>query len=123
MINWEDYPDFSREEFDSPDVPGSGDNMQKKFLDQLQLARSMTTLKFNINSGYRTESHNAKVKGKKNSAHLRGYAADIQCRYSRDRFTLINVLIKAGFNRIGIAKSFIHVDNDPSLEPNVYFMY
>ena len=31
-----------------------------------------------------------------------------------DQFnTIISALLKAGFNRIGVAKSFIHVDDDP----------
>jgi len=48
------------------------------------------------------------------SSHLYGRAADILATTSRDRFNIVNALIKAGFNRIGISEKsgFIHVDND-----------
>jgi len=43
----------------------------------LQKIRDWAGKSVNINSGYRTKSHNATVKGSKNSYHIRGQAADI----------------------------------------------
>ena len=68
---------FNTSEFDSPDVPGSGKNMQHSTLLMLCEARKIADVPFKINSGYRTEAHNSKVGGVTNSAHLKGYAADI----------------------------------------------
>jgi len=114
---------FTLSEFDSPDLPGSGEKMSKDFLKLLDKARSKANTPFKINSGYRTPSHNSKVGGKSNSSHLVGKAADIHCTNSATRSKIIEALIKVGFNRIGIAKTFIHVDNDEDKNPNRIWVY
>ena len=63
------------------------------------------------------------VGGTKTSSHLKGYAIDVSCDNSADRFRLIEVLMLVGFNRLGIAKTFIHVDNDPDKSKNVIWVY
>lgn len=45
----------------------------------LQGLRAVLGCPININSGYRTETHNKAVGGSTNSAHLLGKAADISC--------------------------------------------
>ena len=114
---------FKLSEFDSPDMVGSGEAMDKEFLSKLDQARSLCDIPFRITSGYRTEDHNRKVKGVSNSSHKKGYAADIACTDSVKRHKIITSLLKAGFTRIGIAKTFIHVDNDPSKPANVTWVY
>lgn len=123
MIDWEKYKYFSRDEFDSPDLEGSGNSMNPDFLDMLTKAREIANIPFKINSGYRTEEHNKKVGGKPRSAHTGGFAADISCTDSVSRHKILNALIDAGFNRIGVAKTFIHCDNSPSLAQNVIWVY
>lgn len=114
---------FQLSEFDSPDEEGSGKYMDESFLSMLDDARGIAGISFTINSGFRTKSHNAYVGGKEKSSHQYGYAADIHCTDSRSRFIIIDALIKAGFSRIGIAKSFIHVDNDPDKDRDVSWVY
>lgn len=114
---------FKYSEFDSPDIPGSGTKMDLDFLQKLDKARDIAGVSFKINSGYRSPSHNQKVGGKSTSSHLSGLAADISCRDDKTRSTIINALIKAGFNRIGIAKTFIHVDSDTKKSSNVIWVY
>ena len=97
--------------------------MDADFLVMLDEARSIAGVSFHINSGYRTRVHNERVGGSKNSSHLRGLAADIRCRNSSERFLIVAALIAAGFNRIGIANSFIHVDNDSVKTPGVAWLY
>ena len=110
---------FDISEFDSPDEVGSGKIMDSNFLNMLDDARGIAGIPFIITSGYRTPSHNAYVGGvspsnnSKGSSHLFGYAADIACNNSADRETILAAVIKAGFRRVGIANTFIHVDNDP----------
>ncbi len=65
-----------------------------------------------MTSGYRTEVRNRQVGGKVNSSHLIGKAADIHAPTSMVRFRIIAALVAAGFTRIGIGRTFIHVDND-----------
>jgi len=119
---------FKLNEFDSPDLPSSGQEMDNNFLDMLQDARAIAGIPFKINSGYRTESHNNSVGGKpktassKGSSHMYGYAADISATSGSQRWIIVRSLIEAGFTRIGIAKSFIHADNDPD-KPNAIWSY
>ena len=114
---------FKLSEFDSPDMVGSGEAMDREFLSRLDQARSLAGTSFRITSGYRTLEHNKKVGGVEDSSHTKGHAADIACSNSVYRFKIITSLLKAGFTRIGIADSFIHVDNDPSKSGNVIWTY
>ena len=114
---------FNINEFDSPDAIGSGESMDKEFLSRLDQARLIADTPFKITSGYRTPKHNAKVGGVPNSSHIIGHAADIACTDSVSRYRIITSLLKAGFNRIGIADSFIHVDNDPDKATGVIWTY
>jgi len=114
---------FKLHEFDSPDLKGSGQFMDETFLSMLEQARAEANIPFIINSGYRTQKHNKKIGGVKSSSHLKGLAADIKCVDSRSRFIMLNSLISAGFTRIGIAKTFIHVDFDVDKSSMVYWLY
>ena len=72
---------FTLDEFDSPDLPNSGINMDSDFLQKLE--------------------------------------AD-----SRSRFIIISALLSAGFNRIGIASTFIHCDTaEKGKTKNVIWTY
>ena len=42
---------------------------------------------------------------------------------STDRFKLYDILREVGFNRIGVAKTFIHVDIDKDKSPEVFWVY
>ena len=115
---------FNYSEFDSPDKPGSGEaHMDADFLQMLDRARGLAGVPFKINSGYRTAAHNKKVGGVRGSAHTLGLAADIHCTDSRNRCHIVSALMEAGFNRIGISATFIHVDNDPSKPEDVIWLY
>mgnify|MGYP002700819613 CR=1 FL=1 len=114
---------FKYSEFDSPDFPDSGRNMDATFLRMLNHARQIAGIPFRINSGFRTEQHNEKVGGTENSSHLRGFAADIHAPSSTYRYEILSALFKAGFTRIGVAKSFIHVDADPTKTQKVVWTY
>jgi uncharacterized protein YcbK (DUF882 family) len=76
-----------------------------------------------INSGYRTKKHNAKIGGVKNSSHMKGMAADVRISSSAERFALYEIFRKVGFKRIGVAKSFIHVDIDEDKTQNLLWVY
>lgn len=97
--------------------------MDEELLAMLDIARETAGIPFKINSSWRSEEKNKAINGAKNSAHLRGYAVDIHCTNSSDRYIIIDALINVGFKRLGIAKTFIHVDNDPSLPDLVTWLY
>ena len=100
--------------------------MNQLFIDTLRAAREYSNTPYLINSGYRCEKHNKKVGGKVGdkakgipaSTHTVGAAADIHCTESRQRALILCGLLEAGFSRIGIAKTFIHVDMADRLEGN-----
>mgnify|MGYP005989571497 FL=1 len=114
---------FEYEEFDSPDVQGSGQLMDPKLLEMIDEVREIYGKPIRINSGYRTEAHNRKVGGVDSSSHIKGLAIDVSCTKSDDRFKMLTALIEVGFNRIGVAGSFIHVDIDKDKSQNVIWTY
>ena len=114
---------FTVDEFDSPDLPGSGEFMDQDFLDLLDKARERAAVPFRITSGYRTEKFNRDCGGVPNSSHRYGLAADISCVNSARRFLIIEALLYVGFTRIGIADTFIHVDLDTNKQPNLIWTY
>lgn len=126
-MNWK-Y--FTLDEFDSPDVAGSGANMDFEFVSLLDEARHIANVPFRISSGggYRTKEYNDELckrnaNASKNSSHKKGLAADILCNDNRTRFLILSALFRVGFNRIGVAASFIHVDNDEAKTEDVVWTY
>ena len=105
---------FRLEEFSSPDSEGSGDMMEEELLEMLDIARDIAGFPFIINSGFRTIAHNQKIGGERNSSHLMGWAADLHCGTGKRRFLMIEALLDAGFTRLGIGDTYIHVDCDPN---------
>ena len=100
--------------FDSPDLFGSGKNMDKTFLKMLKKAEKHAGFKFKYSSWFRTKSHNKIVGGVENSAHTKGMAVDIKASSIKQRDAIVAAARKAGFKRIGIATTFVHLDNDLS---------
>ena len=76
-----------------------------------------------ITSGYRCEKHNLEVGGSKTSSHLKGLAVDLACTTSRLRSNLIRMAVRLGITRIGIGKSFLHLDIDQQKDQNVIWLY
>ena len=111
---------FQLSEFDSPDVKGSGSKMSSYVLERLDYARGVSGIPYKINSAYRTELHNTLIKGSPTSSHLGGWAVDIHCTDSRSRERIVHGLVQAGFQRIGIANTFIHADIDPHKNPAIW---
>ena len=114
---------FEYSEFNSPDERDSYMNMDVSFLNKLSKARELAAIGFKITSGYRSPAHNAKVGGVPSSSHTNGHAVDIYAPTSTQKYIIINSLLQAGFNRIGVAKNFIHVDDDPNKAEDVIWTY
>lgn len=98
-------------------------DMDEDFLDKLLLAQKCAGLKFRINSAFRSVQYE-KSKGRSGkSSHCLGKAVDISCSDSKRRYIILTALLLTGFNRIGIGKTFIHVDDDLSKSHPVIFHY
>jgi zinc D-Ala-D-Ala carboxypeptidase len=75
-----------------------------------------------INSWYRCPMHDSAIGGK--GEHTHGTACDIKISGSRERFVLLSLALKLGFNRIGVAKGFLHLSvGTPGYSPAVLWTY
>lgn len=125
---WSDIKYFKPEEFDSPDLKGSGINMNYDFMIALDKLRIAVGRPFYITSGYRTLSHNSSLleqgyQAVNDSAHIKGLACDIACTDNDMRYKILFNALNCGFKRIGIASSFIHVDIDNDKAQEVVWVY
>jgi uncharacterized protein YcbK (DUF882 family) len=65
-----------------------------------------------INSGYRSPEYNSAIATTgPRGPHTTGQAADIKVLDSSTRFLLVTLAVECGFTGIGIAKTFIHLDD------------
>ena len=116
MVDWDDYQYFTEAE----DFPHG--TPRRELLDLLDLAREIAGVPFRITSGVRSREDNKRVGGGNDSAHMRGYAADILAIDSTTRGKVLRGLYVAGAHRVGIYKEHIHVDVDPSLPEDVCWL-
>lgn len=96
-------------------------HMSPVFMLRLDRAREESGIPWGIVSGYRCEKHDIEVKGEGN--HPTGEAVDIAANNSTTRFKVVTALLKMGFRRIGIAKTFIHVDSVEDRPQGVIWLY
>ena len=111
---------FSLPEFECP-CCGKAE-IVKPFVVILQAARYLADIPFEINSGYRCPKHNKAIGSKSTSSHLKGLAADIGVTNNGARVVIVRSLLRVGFDRIGMGKTFIHVDMDNS-KPDAMWSY
>lgn len=99
---------FKRNEFDCRHT--GKNHMNDEFLLKLDELRRRCGFPFSINSGYRDISHPEEAKKAKGGTHSQGIAADIKVHGGSQRYKIVSEAIKMGFNGIGVAKTFVHVD-------------
>jgi len=112
---------FSDDEFRCPCC--GKEEMSPAFVERLQIARDIADIPFRINSGWRCENRNSDVGGVVDSSHMAGHAVDIRASDSHTRFVIDGALRMVGFRRIGVRKTFIHVDDDVSKPQGVMWLY
>ena len=98
-------------------------NIDAQFAENLNTARHLANTPFVITSGTRCPAHNKASGGMPSSSHVKGLAVDIRTKDSQERFRVMQGLIQLGFNRIGVSKHFIHVDDDTQKPADVMWMY
>lgn len=101
--------------------------MSDDLIRRLQDIRDDLRMPMKINSAFRCEPHNKKVGGSSKSSHLPdefgiSYAVDIACTTSAYRQKLLEVVFKH-CDRVGIAKTFVHIDCDPRKNAEVCWLY
>ena len=89
----------------------TGNNeMSEEFLEKLDDLRHKCGFPFIITSGYRDPTHSIEARKAKAGTHARGIASDIRINTGKEAYDIIKNAQSMGFNGIGVAKSFIHVD-------------
>lgn len=114
---------FTEHEFRTATPSCRLDECCEESLERLDLARELARTPFIINSAYRTRHYELSKGRSGNSAHTLGRAFDIRCHDSAQRWRIVNACIAAGFSRIGIAPTFIHVDDAISLPTYRIWLY
>lgn len=114
---------FKDEEFCRCSPACSIEDMEEETLFVLDNVRHEAGIPLVLNSAYRSVAYD-KSKGRSgNSAHTRGMAVDIRCTTSANRWKIVQAAIKCGVRRIGIGKTYIHLDTDTSLPQDVIWHY
>ena len=113
--------------FDSPDIAGSGACMDRRLILMLQQLETRTGYPIFswINSGARSASHNRKVGGASRSSHKipTCMAVDIGTPSVFIRNQLIAEARNLGFKRMGVGRTFVHLDVDESKSQFVAWGY
>ncbi|MCH1613038.1 MAG: D-Ala-D-Ala carboxypeptidase family metallohydrolase, partial [Flavobacteriales bacterium] len=96
-------------------MPDDVYNNIQELAENLQIVRDMLDEPIKINSGWRCEEYNRKIKGAKRSQHLLGKAADIRIKdLTPDEVAnAIDKLQEGGFIKkggLGRYNSFTHID-------------
>lgn len=115
---------FAWSEFDSPDLPGSGQqHMNADFIHKLDAIRAAVGFPLVVTSGFRSAAHNAQVGGVANSSHTRGLAVDLAAPTESAKQAIARAAIAQGITRIGWGRTFIHLDVDPTKPQRVTWGY
>jgi zinc D-Ala-D-Ala carboxypeptidase len=99
---------FKVEDFNCQET--SENEMCPDFLQKLDALREVCGFPFIITSGYRSPNHSIEARKAKPGTHSQGIAADIKVVGGAQRMAIIRNASIMGFNGIGVAKGFVHVD-------------
>ncbi len=112
---------FNKEEYACKCGCGVADIKQELAV-KVQQVRDLVGRSIIINSGVRCERHNGNIGASETSSHIGGWAADLGYKGSGERYQLLNAAFQI-FDRVGIAKNFIHVDVDANKTAGVVWLY
>ena len=86
-----------------------------RMIHSCNLTKMIWRYPFIITSGYRDPSHSIEARKAKPGTHAQGIAADIKINNGNEAYEIIKHAQSMGFNGIGVAKTFIHVDTRPGM--------
>jgi uncharacterized protein YcbK (DUF882 family) len=104
---------FTYEEFNCQETGNNA--MSINFIHRLDELREKCGFPFTITSGYRDRTHSVETKKKTVGKHVLGIAADIAVKDGNQKYLIVKNAMEMGFGGIGVAKTFIHVDDRKSV--------
>lgn len=111
---------FTEEEFNKARPSCSLRDMNEQFMARLDEARHLSGVPFIVNSAYRSKQYEIEKGRTGTSSHCLGLAIDLACSSNFNRLCIIEALLRVGFRRIGIGKTFIHVDYDSTKNASIW---
>lgn len=114
---------FKESEFKACTPSCSMQDMNQGTITRLDMVRDLAGIPLVLNSAYRSKEWEKKQGRTGKSAHCEGRAADIRCNSSQNRWKIVKAAIQAGFTRIGIGKTYIHLDDSYTHESEVIWHY
>jgi uncharacterized protein YcbK (DUF882 family) len=105
MFKYFDLEDFA--------CQATGENgIEEAFVARLDQLRANCGFPFIITSGFRSVRHPLEArKPGGGGTHTKGYASDIAVSGGAQRHKLVEEALKMGFTGIGVAHTFIHLDD------------
>lgn len=91
--------------------------MEKGFLERLDILRDRCGFPFVITSGFRDVTHPKEAHKPVGGYHTQGVAADIKVTGGVQRRMVVEQALQMGFSGIGVAKDFVHVDDRRAIDP------
>lgn len=117
------YKYFDNDDFARATPRCNISDMCPETLLRLDRAREIAGVPFVVNSAYRSPDYE-KAKGRSGcGAHTVGRAVDIRCRDSVTRWRIVFGALSAGFQRIGIGDTFVHLDDSLDLPSPCIWLY
>lgn len=100
-------------------------DVSDELLKVLEAIRTKLAEPVYLSSVCRCQKHNKDVGGKEWSAHTESpcHAVDITVNNSYNRYVIIESAIEHGFNRIGVASDFVHIDKSTNLPSPFVWLY
>lgn len=85
-------------------------DLQPAFVSLLDQLRERAGIPLVLNSCYRSPEWEKAYGRTGTSAHCLGLAADIRCSSPENRYKIVKAALDLGVTRIGISKTYVHVD-------------
>lgn len=114
---------FNESEFKACTPRCSLQDMNQRTMNKLDRARELAGIPFVLNSAYRSPEWERAHGRSGTGAHPHRCGVDIRCNTSANRMKIVQACLQVGFRRIGIGKTYVHVDDDPTKPQNVMWHY
>lgn len=99
------------------------DDLNPALVDAIIMAQKMAGFQFTITSGFRSQAYERSKGRKGSSSHCKGLAVDVSTRDSHTRFKVLLAAAYSGIPRIGVGKTFLHLDIDETKARPIIFHY